>query len=201
MQLVFKRLRATGLKVNLKKCHFGSPNVAYLGFQLMPKGVLPGLDKLAAVRQAKPPRDMHQVGQFLSLINFFQAHVCNFAMIACLLTQLIQKDTPWRGGQLPPDALMAFKELKLLCSQPLVAYPRPDRPFALIVDAAAGVTKFNSKWERTFRQEGRLGTILCQPDHKVELHVIPYASRALAQHEKNYTPFYWKCWPAVGALH
>jgi hypothetical protein len=57
---------------------------------------------------------------------------------------------------------------------------------AIIVDTAAGVTKINSKGERTFRQEGRLRAILCHPDHKEELHIIAYASRALAQHEKNY---------------
>ncbi len=40
--------------------------------------------------------------------------------------------------------------------------------------------------------------ILCQPDHKGDLHVIAYASRALAEHEKNYTPFLLEmlacCW-------
>jgi len=116
--------------------------------------------------------------------------------------QLTRKDTPWRGGPLPPDAFKAYTELKqILCLQPLVAYPRPDRPFALIVvivDAAAGIIKTNSKGERTFRQEGGLGAILCQPDHKGELHVIAYASRALAEHEKNNTPFLLEmlacCW-------
>ena len=190
LQTIFNRLRATGLKVNLKKCHFGSPNVAYLGFQLTPQGVLPGKDKLAAVRQARPPKDVHQVRQFLGLVNFFRAHVRNFSMVASPLTQLTRKDTPWRGGQLPPNAYQSFQELKqILCSQPLVAYPRPDRPFALIVDAAAGVTKVNSKGERTFRQEGGLGAILCQPDHTGQLHVVAYASRALSEHEKNYSPF------------
>jgi hypothetical protein len=186
LQIVFNRLRHTGLKANLLKCHFGSPNVAYLGFQLTPQGVLPGKDKLEAVRDSKPPRDVHQVRQFLGLVNFFRAHVRNFSMVASPLTQLTRKDTLWRGGPLPPEAFKAYAELKqILCSQPLVAYPRPDRPFALIVDAAAGITKTNSKGERTFRQEGGLGAILCQPDHKGDLHVIAYASRALAEHEKN----------------
>ena len=190
LQVVFSRLRATGLKANLSKCHFGSPNVAYLGFQLTPQGVLPGSDKLAAVSQAKPPKDVHQIRQFLGLVNFFRSHVRNFSMVASPLTQLTRKDTLWRGGQLPPDALKAFSELKqILCSEPLVAYPRPDRPFALIVDAAAGVTKVNSKGVRTFRQEGGLGAILCQPDHTGQLHVVAYASRALSEHEKNYSPF------------
>ena len=61
LQAVFNCLRATGLKVNLKKGHFGSPNVAYLGFQLKPNGVLPGRDKLAAVSQAQTPKDVHQI--------------------------------------------------------------------------------------------------------------------------------------------
>ena len=199
LQLVFDRLRTTGLKANLKKCHFGSPTVAYLGFQLTPEGVLPGKDKLAAVRNSEPPTSVHQVRQFLGLVNFFRTHVRNFSMIASPLTQLTRKDTPWRGGQLPPDALFAFNELKqILCSEPIVAYPRADRPFSLIVDAAAGITKVNSKGERTFKQEGGLGAILCQPDEKGELHVIAYASRALSEHEKNYSPFLLEmlacCW-------
>ena len=177
LQLVFDRLRATGLKANLSKCHFGSPMVAYLGFQLTLQGVLLGRDKLAAVHQAKAPKDVHQIHQFLGLVNFFRSHVQNFSMIASPLTQLTDKDTLWRGGLLPPDAYKAFSELKqILCSEPLVAYPRPDRPFAHIVDATAGVTKVNSKGEQTFQQEGGLGAILCQPDHRGELHVVAYAS-------------------------
>ena len=97
----------------------------------MPQGVLPGKDKLAAVSQVKLPKDVHQIRQFLGLVNFFRTHVQNFSMIASPLTQLTRKDTLWRGGQLPPQAYKAFTELKqILCSKPLVAYPRPDRPFA-----------------------------------------------------------------------
>jgi hypothetical protein len=40
---------------------------------------------------------------------------------------------------LPPDALQAFNELKTaLASEPVVAYPRSDRPYALIVGSATG---------------------------------------------------------------
>jgi len=178
---------------------FWIPNVAYLGFQLTPEGVKPGRDKLGAVRGALPPTNVHQVCQFLGLVNFFRAHVRNFALVASPLTQLTRKESPWRGGQLPPNALKAFNELKqILCLEPVVAYPRSDRPYSLIVDAAAGVTKVNSKGERTFKQEGGLGAILCQSDEHGQQHVIAYASRALSQHEKNYTPFLFEmlacCW-------
>jgi hypothetical protein len=65
------RLRLHGMKINLEKCVFASPQVAYLGFLLTPEGVKPGTDKLRAVRDAQPPATVHQVRQFLGLCNFF----------------------------------------------------------------------------------------------------------------------------------
>ena len=191
LQQMFDRLRKTGLKVNLKKCNFGSTNVSYLGFRLTPEGILPGLDKLQAVRDAKPPTNVHQVRQFLGLCNFFRAHVRNFSAIANPLNQLTRKESVWRGGILNEKALKAFNELKTaLCSEPVVAYPRKDRPYSLIVDAATG----------NMEQEGGMGAILCQLDEKSNYRVIAYASRALAKHEKNYTPFLLEMMAGVWAM-
>ena len=191
LQLMFDRLRKTGLKVNLRKCTFGSSNVSYLGFRLTPEGILPGLDKLQAVRDAKPPTNVHQVRQFLGLCNFFRAHVRNFSTIANPLNQLTRKESVWRGGVLNDKALKAFNELKTaLCSEPVIAYPRKDRPYSLIVDAATGNAE----------QEGGMGAILCQLDNDNNYRVIAYASRALAKHEKNYTPFLLEMMAAVWAM-
>ena len=191
LQQLFDRLRKTGLKVYLKKCHFGSDNVNYLGFRLTPKGILPGTDKLQAVRDAQPPKNVHQVRQFLGLCNFFRAHVRNFSKIAIPLNQLTRKDCAWRGGKLNEEALRAFNELKTaLCSEPVIAYPRKDRPYALIVDAATG----------NGTSEGGIGAILCQQDESKNYCVIAYASRALVKHEKNYTPFLLEMMAAVWAM-
>ena len=180
LQLLFDRLRQANLKLNLQKCHFGSTNVSYLGFRLTPAGILPGLDKLAAVKNSQPPKNVHQIRQFLGLANFFRTHIRNFSLISSPLNNLTRKDVAWRGGPLPPDALNAFNELRsALCSEPIVNYPRKDRPYSVIVDAALGNDK----------NDGGIGCILCQADEKGELHVIAYASRALSKHEKNYTPF------------
>ncbi len=132
-------MRKTGLKVNLAKCEFGSVSVSYLGFRLTPNGILPGKDKLQAVAATPPPANVHQVRQFLGLCNFFRTHIRNFSILSGPLNKLTRKDCPWQGGELPPDALKAYKELKhLLVSEPIVDYPRKDRPYSLIVDAATG---------------------------------------------------------------
>ena len=191
LQQLFDRLRKTGLKVNLKKCQFGSDNVHYLGYRLTPRGILPGVDKLQAVRDAPPPRNVHQVRQFLGLCNFFRSHVRNFSQIAVPLNKLTRKDCVWRGGKLSPEALQAFNELKsALCSEPVVAYPRTNKPYSLIVDAATG----------NETSEGGVGAILCQQDEKGNYCVIAYASRALVKHEKNYTPFLLEMMAAVWAM-
>jgi hypothetical protein len=67
LQSLFNRLRKANLKLNLTKCNFGSTNVTYLGFRLTPEGILPGSDKLAAVKNATPPKNVHQIRQFLGL--------------------------------------------------------------------------------------------------------------------------------------
>ncbi len=94
--------------------------------------------------------------------------------------QLTKKDSSWKQGSLPEHALRAFRHLQsLLCSQPVLAYPRADRQYALITDASFGD-------EHT---AGGLGAILTQIDKQDNFYVIAYASRKLQKHEKNYTPF------------
>ena len=191
LQQLFDKLRNAGLKVNLKKCEFGATNVSYLGFRLTPNGILPGADKLKAVKNTPPPANVHQVRQFLGLCNFFRTHVRNFSQVSGPLNRLTRKDTHWKGGPLPPDALQAYQELKqALVSEPIVAYPRQNRPYSLIVDAATG-------GENT---DGGLGAILCQLDESGNHRVIAYASRALIKHEKNYTPFLLEMMAAVWGM-
>ena len=180
LEKVFARLRKSNLKLNPLKCHFGTQNVDYLGFRLTPQGILPGIDKLKCVREAAPPKTVTEIKQFLGLANFFRTHVRNFSLISNALTKLTRKDSEWKGGELPPDANQAFFELKSsLISEPCLSYPRSDRKFTLIVDAAIGSATCN----------GGLGAILCQTDEQGELHPISYASRALQKHEKNYSAF------------
>ena len=178
---LFGRLSEHGMKLRLEKCKFGSKDVMYLGFHLTENGIKPGVDKLKAVKEAKPPSSVHEVRQFLGLCNFFRSHVRNFAVIASPLTKLTRKESLWRkGGELPRDAYLAFRELQSnLVSEPVVDYPRRDRPYALFTDASFGDD----------RHDGGLGAILTQVDEHKQHCVIGYASRKLAVHEKNYTPF------------
>ena len=63
----------------------------------------------------------------------------NFAQISAQLAALTRKDIKWKAGPLLEDAMKAFKELQtILVSEPVMAYPRRNRPYALITDASLG---------------------------------------------------------------
>jgi hypothetical protein len=180
LQLIFNRLRNNNIKLNPDKCEFGATSVQYLGFRLTPQGILPGKDKLQAVRDMKPPISVTEVRQFLGLCNYFRTHVRNFSMLAGPLNFLTSKKAGWRGGPLPPDAKKSFEDLKsALINEPVVAYPRSDRQFHLYVDAATGGAT----------SSGGFGAILGQPNDHNKLQVVAYASRSLKDHERNYTPY------------
>jgi Reverse transcriptase (RNA-dependent DNA polymerase)/RNase H-like domain found in reverse transcriptase/Integrase zinc binding domain/Integrase core domain len=191
LRQIFDRLLEHNLKVNLKKCEFGSQNVSYLGFRLTPEGIKPGLDKLKAVAKTLPPSNVKEVRQFLGLCNFFRSHVKNFAIVSAPLAALTKKDSKWKRGPLSEEALTSFRELQsILCSEPVVDYPRSSREYALITDACLGDDK----------HPGGLGAILTQIDEKKEFRVIAYASRKLQKHEKNYTPFLLEMQAAIWGM-
>ena len=192
LEKLFQCLVQNGIKVNLDKCIFGNKNISYLGFLLTEKGIIPGSDKLKAIRDVAPPGNMHEVRQFLGLCNFFRTHVKNFAQISAPLTALTRKDSEWKAGPLPTDALEAFKEMQtILVSEPVMAYPR-NRPYALITDASLG--------DSDQKKHGGLGAILTQIDKKGEHQVIANASRKLVQNEMNYTLYLLEMQAAIWAM-
>ncbi len=143
------------LKINLEKCFFGNKEVSYLGFTLTPAGIKPGKNKLKAIKDAKPPTDVKTIRSFVGLCNFFRTHIKNFAIIAAPLFKLTRKDSGYKGGPLPKEAMAAFSALQnALMSEPIMAFPRADRQYALITDAATG----------TADTLGGLGAILTQKD-------------------------------------
>ena len=165
LEKLFQWLVQNGIKVNLDKCVFGNKNVSYLGLRLTEKGIIPGSDKLKAIQDVAQPRNIHEVCQFLGLCNFFRIHIKNFAQISTPLTSLTRKDNEWKAGPLPTDALKAFKEMQtILVLEPVMAYPRRNRPYALSTNASLGDSKQKKPRGLGARERRAPGHCICQPD-------------------------------------
>ena len=177
---VATRLRTYNLKLNPKKTLLGREEVKYLGFQLDKRGIRPPESKVKAVKDMKDPPHPKAVKEFLGLGNHFQKMIPNYSRVAGPLMDLTKKASTWNGGPLPPKAKESFEAIKEhLCSEPLLAFPDPSRPYRLSVDAAAGDED----------NPGGLAAMLTQfqTDEKgqeVE-KVISYWSRRLRGNEPN----------------
>ncbi len=166
---MLERLQQNHLKINLEKCTFGNKEVSYLGFTLTPESIKPGKNKLKAIETARAPADVKTIRSFVGLCNLFRTHIKNFAIIAAPLLKLTRKDSGYKGGPLPEAAMAAFINLrKQLISKPVMAFPRLDRQYALITDAATG----------TADTPGGLGAILTQVDKDGKFYAISFASHA-----------------------
>ena len=180
LEKLFYRLRQHGLKINLPKSFFGAVKVSYLGIKFTPTGIKPGTDKPKAVEKALPPKDIHEVREFMGLCNFFWRHVENFAQISAPLNKLTTKTCEWNKGPLPEEADQAFNLLKnILCSELILNYPNPELKYALITDACQDDSK---------KPEG-FGAIFAQINSERKFQAVSYASRKLKNHMKNYAPF------------
>ena len=71
-----------------------------------------------------------------------------------------------------------------------MVFPRADRQYILITDAATG----------TADSPGGLGAILTQIDKEGNHYDISFASRQLKDHEKNYSPFLFEAAAAVWGM-
>ena len=191
LEQVLKRMRQSGLRANLNETIIGQEEINYLGYRINSEGSKPGIDKLKAVRDALPPTDVAEIRQFLGLCNFFKNHIRNYAVISAQLSDLTKRESKWKSGSLPKEAMKAFMELKMMMtSAPIVHHPQPELPYALITDACQGDAK----------KPGGFGAILAQVLPDGEFQVISYASRVLNDIEKNYAPFLLEMSASVWAM-
>ena len=181
LEEVLLRLRRYGLKLNLGKSEFGASRCHYLGYIVENGTVTPGQDKTRAIRETPVPTRVREVRAFIGLANYFRFLIRDFATLVQPLNALTRKDCRWKPGEtLPEEALRSFNILKSkLCSSPVVVLPKTGWNLRLTTDAAVG----------SGSGSGGYGAVLSQVNEEVKEEIIAYGSRALRQHERNYSAF------------
>ena len=96
------------------------------------------------------PDTPKKIREFVGLANYFRFLLPGFSANSAKLTDLFKKDSEYKSGPLPEEALQAFKALRTgLASNPLVAHPTADKDFILTTDAATGDSEHPGGWERS----------------------------------------------------
>ncbi len=178
LETVFKRLRETGLKIKIEKCHFLQPEVRFLGHQVSAQGVSTDPDKISAVQEWPVPSTLKELRSFLGFCSYYRRFIEGFSQIAGPLHDVVnvclRETSPVKAAQVfksswSPQCQTAFECLKdKLTRAPTLGYADFTLPFVVETDAS----------------NLGLGAVLYQ-HQKGKKTVIAYASRRLRGAEKN----------------
>jgi hypothetical protein len=160
LHIVFKRLKAHGLRLHPGKCKFFQESVEYLGHVIYPGGLGVQQVKVEAIAHILQPTNVSRVHAFMGLANYYCMYVKGFSVMAKPLNMLLKLDQEWQWGN---EQERAFVELKAkLVAAPILSRPIRGCPFQLHTD-----------WNML-----GLGAVLTQCDDEGNEFVVAYANRS-----------------------
>ncbi|CAK1542499.1 unnamed protein product [Leptosia nina] len=165
---IFDKLKEYNLRANRNKCKFGCSEIKYLGHLIIPEGIKADPEKVSAIQNLPPPKNLKQLISFLQTTSWYRRFIKDFASIAQPLTMLTKKKSSWQWSTEQQNAYDLLKNA--LITSPVLRQAINDEPFVLKTDASYYA----------------IGAALLQGEGPNE-HVVEYASRLLTPPEKNYT--------------
>ena len=133
LRIVLQTPRERQLYAKLSKCQFWLDKVAFLGHVISVEGVRVDSQKIEAMVNWKPPKNVSKVKSFLGLAGYYRKFIEGFSRIEAPLTKMIRKDVKYDWV----DACQqSFEELKSrLTSAPILALPNGRDGFVVYSDA------------------------------------------------------------------
>ncbi|KAL4323589.1 hypothetical protein GQ457_11G020340 [Hibiscus cannabinus] len=163
LRVVLQTLRDKRLFAKFSKCEFWLPKVTFLGHVVTAEGIRVDPQKIQAVLEWYPPKNVQEVRSFLGLAGYYRRFVKGFSIIAAPLTKLLQKGVPFEWTE---ERQSSFEQLKaFLTEAPVLTQPESGKDYVVFSDASLN----------------GLGCVLMQ-----EGKVVAYASRQLKPQERNY---------------
>ena len=136
IQVVFDRLREAGLKLKMSKCDFLKQEVNYLGHVVSASGVKPDPEKIRAIKELAPPKNVKETRSLLGLCGWYRRFIDGYAKITRPLTELTKKNRPFIWTE---ECQKAFEKLQCaLTEAPILAFPDVNKPYKLYTDASNG---------------------------------------------------------------
>lgn len=165
---VFARLEKHGIKVNKQKSSFMQSSVSYLGHVLSKSGIAPNKERVRAIMEAKTPKKVEDVQQFMGMVNYYNRFIKQIATKAEPLYNLTRDGIKFVWSK---ECQTAFDTLKEeLSRQTLLTRFDPKKQLVMACDASPyGV-----------------GAILSHREDDNSETPIAYASRTLSDAESNY---------------
>lgn len=142
--------------------------LTFFGHELTSDGINPCEEKIAAIRDARPPKDASEVRSFMGIVQYSSKFMPDVGSVAKPFQELTRKGVVFHRGN---EQQAAFEELKRLITQAeTLAYLKVGCRTRIIADASPV----------------GLGAVLTQQQGGM-WRVVSYASRSLTDVEWRYS--------------
>lgn len=171
---VLTRLYANNLTLNEEKCKFGRDNIEFLGCKLDANGISPSDEKIKAIANFAPPKNVSELKSFIGLVTFIGASIKDLSELLEPWNRLTRRYTTSDWG---PEQEKAFADIKSIMANDIVTRAFFDINCDTRIYTDASPTA--------------LGAVLVQlqPNHatgNLENRVIACASKTLTDTERRY---------------
>ena len=100
-----EQIKAARMTLNKDKCKFGVSTVRFLGHIVDKGGVRANPDKISAIVDLTPPKDLAELCRFMGMVNQLGKFSCHLADLTPPLRELLSPKKAWLWG---PDHEKAF---------------------------------------------------------------------------------------------
>ena len=134
LNAVFQKFKAAGLKIKLSECQFFKTQLHYLGHKISADGLELLPEKLEAIKNLAPAKDMDEAHKILGLLGYYRSFAPAFADITIPITNLLKKNTPFVWSQQCQYAQDYLKDI--FCNKPILLFPNPSKDYILYTYAS-----------------------------------------------------------------
>ena len=173
---VFEKCKEWSITLSKTKYQFGS-TVKFAGFILGKDGVKPDPEKIAAIKDFPPPKDITNLRSWIGLVNQFSSYAPDLKHAMLPLQGLSSTKNAFHWTIEHDNSMEQIKKILTDENGPVLKHFDPKLPVALLTDAS---------------RKG-LGYILIQRDDCDHPRLITCGSRFLSLAEKNYAVVELEC--------
>lgn len=132
--------------MNFEKCEFNKSDVKVFGNIISANGICPEPDKIEAIMNLPPPRNIREVRSFLGMENQLSKFIQHLADKTKPIRDLLSSKSCWTWSHVQESALK--ENIQYLISPPVLAFDEVNRKTKACSDASNygnGVSFFKSR--------------------------------------------------------